>query len=381
MEVARLSQLPRHLEPLLERAAGLGRAGDFGPGTIARLLAQIDSADPRPAEPRRPAAYAEGHFRQVGDIVRMCAALDDQLTSQPYEDKPFDTILDELGSFAVFEGFNPDLVSHLRQLRCDGPLLSSDWASLPVQATIAQRVVRCLGSAEECEIADIEKLASGDPVMAGAIVRVANSAIYSPFCRISRIREAIGYIGTAAARRILLAAAVRPMFASAGLRRLWSHSLEMAQLCSALGIQSGVVGAEEGLLIGLVHDIGSLALKTLPATTLQTYNRLVERGCQPAYVEQILFHRDHGEIGAAILSQWNFPSSAIEAVRFHHQPERSQSPVASMVYLAEFWCSQDEDLPSFVRIQECTARTGISIEVLATARVRDDSLKVLGLSA
>ena len=398
LEVARLSQLPRHLEPLLERVAILHCSNDFGSRALARLAADIDSsgseaiACPQKTDAAdlesilsllqgKAAPDSAEHCRQVADIVRMCFALDDKLASQPFEHKPFDTVLDELQSFAAFEGFSPDLVCRLRQLRCDNLGLSANWAKLPVQATVAQQVLGCLGRVQECEVGDIEKLAARDPVMAGALIRVANSARYSPLCRISRIREAISYIGTLAAKKVLLAVAVRPLFASAGLRGLWTHSLEMAQLCSSLGTQSGVVGAEEGLLIGLVHDVGALAVQTLPRTTLETYNRLVEKGCQPAYVEQVLFCRDHGEIGAAILSEWNFPASAVEAVRFHHQPERSESAIASIVYLAEFWCGQDEDLPSFVRIRECTARTGVSIELLATAHVREHALKALGLIA
>jgi HD-like signal output (HDOD) protein len=152
----------------------------------------------------------------------------------------------------------------------------------------------------------------------------------------------------------------------------------MALLCSALGKQSGIVGSEEGLLIGLVHDVGSLAVQTLSGATLERYSRLVEKGCPPVYVEQSLFGRDHGEIGSEILSLWSFPARIVEAVRFHHQSERSESPVASMLYLAEFWSGQDEDLPSFVRIRECTVRTGISIESLATAHNRASALNVLG---
>jgi HD-like signal output (HDOD) protein len=392
-ELARLSQLPRHLEPFLERVAILHCSKDFGGHALARLAADIVAFDsPTKTFPQsndaadldatlsllegRPAS-STGHSRQCAAILRLCFALDAKLSSQAFEFQPFDTILAELQDFAGLEGFGSDLVSHLHRLHSDSLGLSSKWASLPIQATVAQRVIRCLGSAEECQVSDLEKLAAGDPVMAGALIKVANSPRYSPVCRISKIREAISYIGTVTARKVLLAVAVRPLFASGGLRRLWTHSLEMAQLCSSLSAQSGILGPEEGLLIGLVHDVGSLAVQTLPGAILERYNRLVENGCPRAYVEQVLFRQDHGEIGAAILAQWNFPASAIEAVRFHHQPERSESPVASLVYLAEFWCGQEEDLPSYVRIRECAARTGISLESLATAHLREDGLKIL----
>jgi len=394
LEVGRLCHLPTHLEPLLDRAALLHRSTDFGSSALARLAAEIKSFDSQPAAvPQqtdfadlesvfcllqgKPAPGAAKHCQQVADIVRLCGALDEQLWAQPLDYRPIDAILDELHSVAVFEGYNPELVNCVRQFRCDGLPISSNWANLPVQAKIAQQVIRCLGFTHECEISDMEKLVAGDPVLAGALIQVANSTIYSPWSRISRIREAISYIGTVAARKVLLAAAVRPLFASAGLARLWTHSLQMAQLCASLGIQSGIVDAEHGLLLGLVHDVGSLAVQTSPATTLQRYRRLMDKGCPPVYVEQLLFGRDHGEIGAEILAYWNFPATTIEAVRYHHQAERSEGPLASMVYLAEFWSGLDEDLPSLVRIRDSAARTGISVESLATAHVRGSVLNVL----
>ena len=86
---------------------------------------------------------------------------------------------------------------------------------------------------------------------------------------------------------------------------------------------------------------------------------------------------DHGEIGAGLIAEWNFPDEFIEAVRFHHQPERSDSKLASLAYLAEFWSGLDEDLPSFGRVDACLARVGMTLETLMEMGRQDADLRAL----
>jgi len=150
-----------------------------------------------------------------------------------------------------------------------------------------------------------------------------------------------------------------------------------AQFSSALAGHTGCVGPEQGLILGLVHDFGAMAVQFAPRETRDIYARLVERGCPAAYVERLLFGCDHGEIGADILAQWDFSGSQIEAVRFHHQPERSDCALAAFLYLVEFWSGLDEDLPSFIRVDDCLSRTGLTLEELTQTSTRGSALQRL----
>jgi HD-like signal output (HDOD) protein len=184
-------------------------------------------------------------------------------------------------------------------------------------------------------------------------------------------------VGIIAARKVMLAAAMRPLFASAGLARIWSHSLSSAPLCSALARHTGLLSPEEGLVLGLLHDIGAVAVQFLPRETMTAHRNLVEGGCPAAYVERLLLGRDHGEIGAGLIAEWHFPEEFIEAVRFHHQPERSPSKLPSLAYLAEFWSGLDEDLPSFGRVEACLERVDLTLETVMEMGRRDATLLAL----
>jgi HD-like signal output (HDOD) protein len=312
--------------------------------------------------------------RRIADIVQVCNLVDEQLEALEFEYKEIETILEEIQSFAAFEGFDPALVDHFREMRCRD--LPNDL-KLPVESAVACRVFRTLREEREYEVRDLEAVALHDPVLTGSLLGVANSALYGRSDRVSTVGRAITSVGVVAARKIMLAAAMRPLFASAGLKRIWCHSLSSAPLCAALAGHTGLLGAEEGLVLGLVHDIGAVAVQFLPRETLATYRNLEGGGCPAAYIEHLLLGRDHGEIGAELIAGWNFPDEFIEAVRFHHQPERSASKLPALAYLAEFWSGLDEDLPSFGRIDACLARVGLTVETLMELGRQDSTLRAL----
>ena len=316
--------------------------------------------------------------RRIADIVQVCNLVDEQLEALEFEHKEVETILEEIQSFAAFEGFDPALVDHLREMRCrEFPA----ELRLPVEAGAACRVFRALRAEREYEIRELEAIALRDPVLAGSLLGVANSALYGRTQRVSTVGRAIASIGVVAARKVMLAAAMRPLFASAGLGRIWSHSLSSAPLCAALAGHTGLLSPEEGLVLGLVHDIGAVAVQFLPRETMKTHRNLLEGGCPPTYVERLLLGRDHGEIGAGLIAEWHFPEEFIDAVRFHHQPERSASKLASMAYLAEFWSGLDEDLPSFGRVETCLARVDLTLETLMEMGRQDQTLRALKVVA
>jgi HD-like signal output (HDOD) protein len=343
----------------------------------AALLHSIDPTSP----PEPPDLLAPPGLRQVetvAGIIRLCSLVDQQFEALQFGYEDVETILDEIQRSAPGVGFDPALVEHFRQMRCRSlPQQISRGDGLPVEARAAREVFGLLGRQREYEVRELAATALRDPVLAASLIRVANSSLYSPASKLSVVGQAISYIGIVEARKVMLAAVLRPMFASAGLTRLWSHSVSAAQFGSALVGQTSIASAEEGLMLGLVHDFGSLAIQFAPRETRDIFARLVERGCPATYVERLLFGCDHGEIGADILAQWNFPGHLIDAVRFHHQPERSDGTLAAIAYLVEFWSGLDEDLPSFHRVEDCLARTGLSLEAMTEITAEDGKLKTL----
>jgi hypothetical protein len=176
---------------------------------------------------------------------------------------------------------------------------------------------------------------------------------------------------------MLLALALRPMFTSPRLAGLWRHSVEIAQCCEGIAKATGIMPGEEALLLGLIHDIGRIAIQNAPAPAARAYARLEQKGCPPVYTERLLFGCQHGEIGGSILSGWHFPESMIQAVQYHHRPADCGSIPAALLYLAEFWVDPDEDLPSARHFHAAAHRIGVSVEMLSRAAKDDIALTAL----
>lgn len=235
---------------------------------------------------------------------------------------------------------------------------------LPVFPRAATEVLKRV-SKEDVSVGELEKVASLDPVMSGLLIQTANSTYYSPRNPIGNIRHAISYIGADSTRKILLAATFRSNFASMRLHELWNHSLDVAQTAERLALRAQPrLDPSEAFLAGLVHDVGRLAFSIMPAGFLERFYRLTERGCPAVEVEICLSGRCHGDLGAETLTQWKFPQPLVEAVRWHHRPERTSSRLASLLYLAEVASQSEEDLPSAIRRQLASRQTGIAEQAL-----------------
>lgn len=236
---------------------------------------------------------------------------------------------------------------------------------LPVFPIAAGEVIKH-ASNPESGVRELERAASRDQVLAGLLVQTANSAYYSPARPITSIAHAISYVGLETTRKVLVAAALQSRFASKRHRDLWNHALDVAQAAEYLARRSTLrTDPSEAFLAGLVHDVGCLAFAIMPPKFLERFQRLTGRGCPPVQVEMCLAGLCHGEVGAETLKVWKFPQPFVEAVRWHHRPERSTGSLAALLYLGEYWSDSEEDLSSCVRLRTALERAGVSEQTLA----------------
>jgi putative nucleotidyltransferase with HDIG domain len=133
---------------------------------------------------------------------------------------------------------------------------------------------------------------------------------------------------------------VHRYFDAANGGALWPHSLEVAREMSRI---SGLT-SPEAFCAGLVHDIGRLAyLQPFAAQEVKDWESI---GFPASYAEFLVSGMDHADLGAEILAQRGFAPGIVDAAKFHHRPELTDSRLAAAIYAFE---EVDEALPSCSR--------------------------------
>jgi HD-like signal output (HDOD) protein len=324
-----------------------------GPG-LSRLVEEMGLG----MLPEPVPSYFPSEFGPIAELVRH---FDQEMEFAAYDD----VLLEDRLQNAAFDPYsNPAIAFVLPKLRrCSKQDLIQLVPKLPVFPGYVLEVIRQLRR-EDVSVERILKLASQDQVLATGLIACANSAANSPTREITNLVHAVTYIGTDRAAMIVTALALKPFIFTAGSGDLWAHSLRSAAAAEALSEHCNLPKAD-AFLLGLVHDIGRLLLTLIPPQASAARRRLVNNGCETAIAELVVCGTDHAGAGALVLDHWRFPAAYVEAVRFHHEPQATDSKLAALLYLVEFWTESNEDPASQVRLNAALERLSLS-EIFVT---------------
>jgi len=251
---------------------------------------------------------------------------------------------------------------------------------LPVFPAAAAKAMRTLMS-EDVTAAILKPIVRSDGVIAAEVLRVANSALFSPLVPIVTIDLAITYLGVQIVRDVIVAALLRPYLGTPTHKSLWEHSLSVASMAERLAKISGIVPPGEAFIAGLLHDIGQLAIAQWTLHHRQRQTALREHGWPGIVIENTLFGMDHAELGAELLREWSIPPCIVDAVRNHHQPEHAVSDTAALLYLCEYANSQNEDLFSPARIDSSMARVRLQPHDISDTAGNQEWVQLLARAA
>lgn len=308
-----------------------------------------------------------GESALAAEIVAMSHSFDEMIEWLQFENQTVSQLQEELTVIADFSGCRPEVGAALRLVSKD---LMADalqaGEQLPISAISAVRRLLAI-PADRLTVEALSDTAGQDPALAADLLRVVNSWAHPTLRRqISSIQQAVIRLGTEQARNVLWSSASRCLFASKEVHRLWKHSLRVATVAADLGEWSGC-DRNEAFLAGLLHDVGLLAIEKLDRPTLRIRSRLLEQGIPTVWVDLVTCWHDHGEIGGSLLQAWDLPQSLVDAVAFHHFPERSKSRLASVLYLAERQTKENEDGFSGVKTAHAMETTGLSLADVSQA--------------
>jgi HD-like signal output (HDOD) protein len=192
---------------------------------------------------------------------------------------------------------------------------------LPAFSPIAIRLLSVLSN-DNVSFKEVARLIALDPVLAGEVLRLANSGLYGRWVEVRSILSAIALLGCGRLSQIALTAALwrgLPRRTAPFIRDWWRHSIAAALIARQ---NSEDLSKDFAYTAALLHGVGQLALFQ---DSPRDYPQLVER----AYADGVNLHErerdavgvDHSLLAGHILESWGLPETLCEAATRHHDTE------------------------------------------------------------
>jgi HD-like signal output (HDOD) protein len=204
---------------------------------------------------------------------------------------------------------------------------------LPPFSPILNRLLASLAK-EDVSFNKLGDLIEKDPVMAGNLLHLVNSALYARRGSINSVRHALSLLGINKLRNAVLGMSITRMWNQVRTPPSWSmarfnmHSSAAAILSDLLSQRLSVDYAEGAFVAGLLHDVGRLLI-ALGLT--EEYGRILHMnevdGKPLLECEMEVTGLTHPELSAEALAHWNLPEPIQNAVRFHHAPELDRTAI------------------------------------------------------
>lgn len=259
---------------------------------------------------------------------------------------------------------------------------SSVLPSLPDTAVRIQLAV-------EDKISDadsVARLIATDPAIAAKLIMTANSAFYGGRTPVETLTAAVVRLGLKTTCQLVLTFAIKEVFRTRNkaLRRrmkaLWDHSAYIAAACFVLSMEVSGTNPEQALLVGLTHDIGTIAI-------INSADRHPELAADPESLEQTIAHL-RGELGALILREWRFAPAMIVAARdaedWGHE-HQGPADATDILIVAQYHdrlrrketegLPRIEEIPAFTKVLGENASPGKSVAVINQSEALVDALR------
>jgi HD-like signal output (HDOD) protein len=186
---------------------------------------------------------------------------------------------------------------------------------------------------------DVLRVIEGDPLIAGKVLKIAQSSLYTRGEPVRTIEQALTRLGMGTLAQIFLqvsmtARVFRAPGFEAPMEALRKHSVAVAHAARLIGRQTAF-GDELAFLCGLLHDIGAAMCLIILAD--------VKPPKKPPAFEHVKGAIDdaHADASALLCDLWKLPADVRWVLAKHHAPviQGQPHPLACIIVLADHLAS------------------------------------------
>ncbi len=242
---------------------------------------------------------------------------------------------------------------------------------LPSLPEVAVRIRRLIDEGTN-SAKKISQAVNTDPAIAAKLIRAANSPLFRGTKEFETSSQAIVRLGMQTTKQLVTSFTVKELFKvqSQVLKKrmdaLWQHSIEIASICFVMARHTRGLDPDQGLLAGLLHDIGvvPILLYADQYPTLVNDPQLLEKTIKELKIE----------LGPVILKRWSFSEEMVacaqhsENWRYQHDGEVDFADLVIVAHLHQLMTNDEkaaqlEKVPAFRRLfpTDMTAKQLVAI--------------------
>jgi HD-like signal output (HDOD) protein len=193
------------------------------------------------------------------------------------------------------------------------------------------------------EVEALVSVISTEPVLASAVLRLANSSFFGGLSQVKNVRDAVLRLGLDQVARLALlvtqgqAYRVRTEELKPLIGALWSHAVACALGGQWLAEKVGRRDlASQAFLGGMLHDIGKLLVVRV-VDDLRTQNASFRP--QLRLVRELM-RTLHAACGESLAKQWNLPEPYPRLIGHHHDEAVGEDALLLLVRLVDQTCNK-----------------------------------------
>ncbi len=216
----------------------------------------------------------------------------------------------------------------------------------PVPNSIVLSLFRTI-TKKNCTFEDISSIVEPDASLCAQLLRVANSAYYGFKGKVNSIDKAVMLIGVDEVRNLSLAICLVNQFRTGilakgfDLRRFWIHNLVTSFSAREIGKDQSIFDEDELYLMGLLHDLGRLAMAQLMPDEFNLMELKARKRQVSVWEIEKELGLTHTLVGRLLADRWGLTSQLADVLEFHHDPSASKrfsrecAVVAIAAYMAK----------------------------------------------
>lgn len=223
--------------------------------------------------------------------------------------------------------------------------LIGKFSELKTLPTVAIRVTQ-LANSELTTIQDFEEVIKLDSVLVMRLLRLVNSPFFGLAYPVESLSKAVVFVGIKQLRNLVAVEAAREFFSDTNKhpefsgKNLWFNSATIAVLAQLISRRIFGKKGDDVFLASILHDIGLMVEdQVVPEEFHKVCRAYVSRDNQLLYAaEDEIIGTNHAKIGKVMAKDWHLSDDVVQAIRFHHDHDRSYPvpSVISILQLAEF---------------------------------------------